>query len=216
MKYKVKKLTKRIIAVVVPDRYTRGMLFCRAQEFYESPNTKFRGKHFSIWDYFAWYVKTYKRDCFSYAADYVGFNVPLDTVLECYSQASAFETPYDTKLWHLATKLDLAAGDRKYLIGVDTLKTDVFTHELAHALYYTDDSYRKAMDAITHQLSKPDFKKFQGNLLALGYCRAVVADEIQAYMATEMNKKITKGIKNALGLHYKYSRVFKQYRKNIG
>jgi hypothetical protein len=215
MKYKVKKLTKQIIAVVVPDRYARGMLFCRAQEFYENPNVKFRGKHFSIWDYFNWYVKTYKRDCFSYSADYVGFNVPLEVVIECYSEASAFETPYDTAMWSLATKLYDTGDSRKYLIGVDTVKTDIFEHELALAFYYVDDNYRQEMDTITAQLSKPDFNRFQANLVDLGYCQAVIMDEIQAYMATEMNKKITKGIKPFLDLYYEYSRVFKRYRKQI-
>lgn len=215
MKYKVKKLTKQIIAIVVPDRYERGMLFCRAQEFYESPNAKFRGKHFSIWDYVNWYVKTYKRDCFSYPADYVGFNLPLETVIKCYSEASAFETPYDTAMWSLATELYDSGDSRKYLIGVDTVETDIFEHELAHALYYVNDNYRQEMDAITNQLSKPDFNCFQKNLLNLGYCKAVVRDEVQAYMATEMNKKVTKGLKNVLELYHSYSKVFKRYLKQI-
>lgn len=213
MKYQVKKLTKQIIAIVVPDQYERGMLFCRAQEYYESPNPKFRGKRFSIWDYFRWYVKQSGSGCFSYPRDFSGFNLPLDVVVDCYSSATAFETTYDTALWYIASKL--YDGTRKYLIGVDSLKAGIFEHELAHALYYTDDTYRETMDAITGELSKPDFKKFQANLRALGYCSDVTHDEIQAYMATDIDKKVVKGIAKAIDWHHKYKTVFTKYRKGV-
>ena len=55
IKYQIKEVKPNIFAVIVKDKYDRAMLFCRAQEYYESPSLKFRGKNFSIWDYMKWY-----------------------------------------------------------------------------------------------------------------------------------------------------------------
>ena len=45
----IKEVRPNVFAVIVKDHYHRAMLFMRVQEFYESPNTEFRGKNFSIW-----------------------------------------------------------------------------------------------------------------------------------------------------------------------
>lgn len=37
IKYKIKEVKPNVFAVVVKDKYDRAMLFCRAQEYYESP-----------------------------------------------------------------------------------------------------------------------------------------------------------------------------------
>jgi hypothetical protein len=213
MKYRIKKISPNIFAVVVSDDYERAMLFCRVQEFYESPNPKFKNSSFSIWDYFRWYSKN-GSGCFSYVSDFVGFNLPLVVAKKCY-QMNESETPYDDEMMGVIDKL-FVNGERQYLIGVDDLANPTFYHELAHALYYTDTEYRISMDKITKTISKENMAKFRKNLYSVGYCSDVVKDEIQAYMATEMaNKKITKGVTNKKKLHQKYKSVFKKFMGKI-
>lgn len=214
MKYKLKEIAPKIFAVIVPDRYDRAMLFCRVQEFYESAGVKFKDSKFSVWDYFKWYSNKYKTGCFSYPKDFVGFNLPLIVAKKCYSM-NDIETPYDKEMHKIIDKL-FVNGERQYLIGVDSLKTSTFAHELAHGLYYTDIEYANSMNEITRLIPKSTLRKFKKNLRTIGYCRDVMDDEIQAYMATEINKKITKGILNKKQIHEKYRKVFKKYKKDLG
>ena len=208
MKHKVKTICGNVIALVVPDNYDRAMLFCRVQEFYESPNVNFRNKKFSIWDYYEWYSKD-NAGCFSYVKDFFGFNLPLIVAKKCY-QINEVETPYDIEMKRIVDEL-FVPGERKYLIGVDSLKNSTFEHELCHALYYTDIEYKVEMDEITASISKANLQRFKKNLKSMGYCPGVLKDEIQAYMATEISKKAAKGVSNVKSLHKKYKAVFNRY-----
>lgn len=213
MKYTIKQITHKITAVVVKDHYERSMLFCRVQEFYESAGINFRNKKFSIWEYFKWYSKKYEKGCFSYTADFTGFNLPLIVAKKCY-EVNDVETPYDEIMSEIINRLWIN-GEGRYLIGVDSLNNSTFDHELAHAFYYTNLEYKNTMDSITENLGKSKYNKFKKNLFSLGYCKEVVKDEIQAYMATEINKKITSGITNKKTMHQKYKSIFKKYKKQI-
>lgn len=208
MKYKTKEIIPNIYAVVVPDDYERAMLFCRVQEFYESPSKKFRDNKFSIWDYFRWYAEG--KGCFSYPRDFVGFNLPMIVAKKC-CDVNEIETPYDELMNRIVDDL-FVNGTRQYLIGVDSLKDMTFDHEMAHALYYTDIDYKCKMDEITASVSSSDMVRFKRNLKQIGYCSAVVKDEIQAYMATEISKKAARGVVNKKKLHQRYKAVFKKYK----
>lgn len=208
MKYKIKEIRPNIFALVVKDQYERAMLFCRIQEFYESPSASFRDKKFSIWDYYRWYSKE-NSGSFSYPRDFVGFNLPLVVAKKCY-EMNETETPYDKEMKRIVDELH-KNGQRGYLIGVDSLKNSTFRHELAHALYYSDLEYKSEMDAITNGLSEFNMSRFRRNLRAIGYCSGVFKDEIQAYMSTEIHRKVAKGVKNKKTLHQKYKSIFKKY-----
>jgi hypothetical protein len=208
MKYRIKEIKTNIFAVVVKDDYERAMLFCRVQEFYESPVTSFRDKKFSIWDYYRWYSKE-NSGSFSYPRDFVGFNLPLIVAKKCY-EMNDLETPYDIEMKNIVDGLH-KNGQRGYLIGVDSLKNCTFRHELAHALYYSNLDYKSEMDDLTRGISEFNMSRFRKNLKAIGYCSGVVKDEIQAYMSTEVNKKITRGVKNKKSLHQKYKSVLKRH-----
>lgn len=208
MKYRIKEIRPNIFAVVVKDDYERAMLFCRVQEFYESPGTQFRDKKFSIWDYYRWYSRE-NSGSFSYPKDFVGFNLPLVVAKKCY-EMNELETPYDIEMKKIVDDLH-KNGHRGYLIGVDSLKNCTFRHEIAHALYYSNLDYKSEMDDLTRSLSEFNMSRFRKNLKAIGYCSGVVKDEIQAYMSTEVNKKITRGVKNKKSLHQKYKSVLKRH-----
>ena len=44
----INKIMPHIYAVIVKNDYDRGMLFCRYQEFYESPFPEIRNKEFTL------------------------------------------------------------------------------------------------------------------------------------------------------------------------
>jgi hypothetical protein len=208
MKFKVKEIRPNIIAVAIADNYDRAMLFWRVQEFYESPCKRFRGGKFSIWDYARWYSR--KTGCFSYPKDFVGFNLPLVVAKKCY-ETNSMETPYDEEMSSLINSL-FVNGERQYLIGAESFKGGIFEHELAHALYYTDVGYKLEMDNLTKSIPKKSLAVFRKNLLKLGYHAGVVKDEVQAYMATEVNEKICRGVPNKKAMHKEYRKVFRRYR----
>lgn len=205
--YKLKQVSEKIFAVIVPNKYDLGMLFCRVQEFYESPNKKFKNNKFSIWDYYEWYSKN-NSGCFSYVKDYCGYNVPFDIAKECY-KLNKIETPYDKIFIEILKNINLRGS---YVIGIDRINNSTFFHEFCHGLYYVNSSYRKEMDDITKKISKINYQKFKNNLKQKGYCSAVTDDEIQAYMSTEVNMSMTKGIANKSDLHKKYKKVFQKYK----
>lgn len=178
--YKIKEVKPNVFAIIVKDKYDRAMLFCRAQEYYESPSKKFRRKNFSIWDYMKWYHDQYKFG-FSYGRDWSGFNIPLKVVRECYNKLTKSETPYDKVMDKILNKLKLQ-GPEGYLIGAKDTEGETFKHEVCHALYHTDKNYKKQMDALTHGLPKKYYNVFASNLVQMGYTTKVVDDEIQAYL----------------------------------
>lgn len=207
MKYRIKEIRPEIFAVFVKEKYERAMLFCRVQEFYESPGKSFRNCEFSMWDYFRWYSK--KSGCFSYPKDFSGFNLPLVVAKKCY-ELNECETPYDITMKRIVDDL-FVNGKRQYLIGVEKADDSLFEHELAHGLYYTDMGYKVEMDEITGSLSKSVLARLKKNLKEIGYCSGVVKDEIQAYFSTENEPVIGKGVRGKRKMHKQYKAVFKKY-----
>lgn len=208
--YTIKQIYPGIFAIVVKDDYDRASLFCRIQEFYESNCKKFNKKSFSIFDYYRWYSKKH-ADVFSYTSDWSGFNLPLETALLCQS-VNKVETPYDLIMNKILQKISTVfTKNKSYIIGVKTLNDTTFKHELCHAFYYSNSEYKEKMDKITESINKNDYKKMKNCLLSLGYNKKVINDEIQAYMATEIDEDLCQKIKNKKELHSNYKKVFKSF-----
>jgi hypothetical protein len=212
IKYKIKEVKPNVFAVIVKDKYDRAMLFCRAQEYYESPSPKFRGKNFSIWDYMKWYHEQYKFG-FSYGRDWTGFNIPLKTVSECYNKLTKPESPYDKVMDEILNKLKSESNDC-YLIGAKDIKGETFKHEVCHALYHTDKNYKKQMDALTHGLPKKYYNVFASNLVQMGYTTKVVDDEIQAYLQYGYEEpKFGTGVR--IDVRKEYSDIYREAAKQF-
>ena len=186
--YKIEEVKPNVFAVVVPDGYHRAMLFCRVQEYYESPNPQFRGKNFSIWDYIQWYSREH-NNTFTYTSDWSGFNIPLKTAWDCYEKLYEYETPYDEVMDSIIRTIELKMFYKKntrnwkaYIIGAGSTESDTFQHEVCHGLYYTNKEYKKIVDEQTKLIKKKHYNIFKKNLLKMGYTEAVIDDEIQAYL----------------------------------
>ena len=70
----------RIAIVQIPDQFELGMLFLRCQEYYESPCKEFNNQPFVVLDFMNWYRKEMKSKSFTYPEDYIGYNIPLDSI----------------------------------------------------------------------------------------------------------------------------------------
>ena len=216
IQYSIKEIKPKVFAVIVPDRYHRAMLFMRVQEYYESPNPKFRGKKsFNIWEYIEWYSRK-NNDSFSYAAHWTGFNFPLDVALICYDTLEDVYTPYDDIMHKIAWDIYEMNKDsgKAYVIGVADLTSTTFQHELCHAYYHINKKYKKEMDAITKEIDPKIHKRMLKNLVNMGYTKKVFNDEIQAYTCMdsdyfEFNNKIPGGKLNKLSKKYKV--VYEKY-----
>lgn len=213
IEYSIKEVVANVFAVIVPDSYHRAMLFCRTQEYYESPNEKFRGQSFSIFDYMDWYSRQ-NDGSFTYGHDWGGFNIPYDVARDC-NQVSPKESPYDGYMSDIVRTIgDMMEPKPAYILGVGNTDDDTFQHEVCHGLYYTNKEYRESMDEITKSISKSYWEKFKDNLLEMGYTTEVVNDEIQAYLTINhdyqrFGKGVPKKVKEKL--NQRYLQVFKKY-----
>lgn len=183
VKYKIEQVKPNIFAVIIKDNYDRAMTFCRVQEYYESPNKKFKGKKFSIWEYMKWYSKNTTLG-FTYPYDWEGFNIPFDVLHRCYTVMNEHETPYDKVMCDIYENIlkDKSEG-KAFILGIGK-KNDTFKHELCHALWHTNKAYRKEAKSILDAIDETHIKIFKTNLLNMGYVKTVLEDEIQAYLTT--------------------------------
>lgn len=218
--YKIEEVRPNVFAVIVKDHYHRAMLFCRVQEFYESPNPQFRGKSFSIWDYIEWYSREH-RDVFTYTYDWGGFNIPLKTAWDCYEKLREHESPYDEVMESIIRTIELKMFYKKntrnwnaYIIGADSTESDTFEHEICHGLYATNKEYKLLVDEVTETISTKDYVTFKNNLIKMGYTDGVIDDEIQAYLSTNYEyTKFSKGVSKKVckQLHKQYKAIFERY-----
>ena len=212
--YKITEVKPNVFAVMIPNQYDRAMTFCRVQEFYESPNPDFCGKHFSMWNYMKWYSEEYGRG-FSYGSDWSGFNIPFDVLHNCYDNIDKFETPYDAIMYKIYWEIRTMKGDGKaYVIGAANTVGDTFKHEVCHALYYTNKRYKTLVNEITDEIPTKHYKVFKKNLIEMGYTDKVVADEIQAYLTFGHDyKKFNKGVDEKFCKQWnkEYNRVFSKF-----
>lgn len=172
-----KEILPNIFLLEFNDQISLMSTFCRFQEHYESP--EFRGKIFSLDEFKEWYAKTYGR--WSYYTDWNGCNIPS------YVLQPFFEGKFDplTKQEQMIVDLFSDKNSPFYVIGIHK-DHDALLHETAHGLYYTNEDYRNQVDEI---LKDYDTSAYESELLKLGYCSEVLADEVHAY-ALSGSKKI--------------------------
>jgi len=218
--YKIEEVKPNVFAVVVPDGYHRAMLFCRVQEFYESPNEDFRGKNFGIWDYIEWYSREH-NNAFTYTSDWSGFNIPLKTAWDCYEKLREHESPYDKQMESIIRTIELRMFHKKsrrnwnaYIIGAANTEGNTFQHEICHGLYATNKEYKQLVDEITLTIPTNDYLTFKNNLIEMGYTDKVIDDEIQAYLSFGHDyKSFTKGVSQKVcnELNKQYINVFNNF-----
>jgi hypothetical protein len=166
------KIAKGIYLLQFKTQYELAATFLRVQEHYESP--QFHGRIFTLERFMDWYAARYGN--FTYYQDWAGFNVP----------STAFQPFYDGKFDPLAGKekrlLRLFSNLREpfYVIGIyDGGATSSLTHELAHALFFIDPTYRQA---VRNAMDRYNTSALEKRLAKAGYAKHVIPDETQAYL----------------------------------
>ena len=214
----VNEIKPHIYAVIIKDDYDRAMLFCRYQEYYESPYPEVRGNVFSLESYMRTYTKGNKSTYFSYPHDWVGYNIPSNILLESHKK---FKSHYPNENDNIMGKIiSFCENDTKgkgeehqpwYIIGADKIKSGTMNHEMAHGLYYTDLKYKVEMDYLISQIRKTEYISLGKHLIKAGYVndKKIIDDEIQAFMSTGKYAKWSEIV------YKKYSpefvKVFKKY-----
>jgi hypothetical protein len=208
VKGKVVEIKPRIYCVKVDDNYDRAMLFCRYQEFYESPYKQFRGKPFTWMEYMRFYKNAWKKNVFTYPHDWAGYNIPSN-ILEKGVDAFYKETEYDIVMTDIYYYCGIDSQNKNdgtrcnwYLIGASSKDTKTLDHEIAHGLYFTNKEYKKSVNKLIETIKPKHFDSLRKKLVKMGYAddKKIIDDEIQAFMST--------GLYNTLD-----EKCFKQYEK---
>lgn len=216
MKYKLRDIIwidgNAIFLAEFDSQYDLAMLFLRYQEYYESANPKFKGKMFTLVDFMEWYASKHEG-VFTYPSDWAGFNVP-DWVINDVSHRIPDFNKYDLEMRSIVSNIKTKLSSRRktyassnagkfYLIGAVKGQWDIIDHEIAHGLYYLNESYRKEMDSLVKKMPENEKAEMFDYLKKLGYAKKVWKDETQAYLSTgEYDWKIAD----------KFAEVLKKYK----
>lgn len=145
---------------------------------------------------------------FTYFQDWSGFNVP----------STAFQPFYEGKFDPLTEKEKRLLGlfrnlqSRFYVIGIyDGGKKGTLTHELAHALFFIDDDYRKA---VREAMRGYDTSPLEKQLAKAGYARHVIPDEVQAYIVAPSGE-LGAASRALIPLRRELRTLFRQHAKGL-
>lgn len=215
----VKEVAPKIYCAIIDDDYDRAMLFCRYQEYYESPNKKFRGKYFSWEEYMRFYKDFWKKDTFTYPIDWSGYNIPSN-ILDGGVDAFYKQTEYDKIMNDIYFYCEIDSQNKNegtrtdwYLIGASSKDTKTMDHEIAHGFYFTNKEYKMRMLYQLSLIPKKIMDKIDKKLIKMGYAndRKILDDEAQAFLSTGLyNGLETKEIKK---YEKPFIKVFKEYKK---
>lgn len=220
LKGELVEILPRIFAVSIKNDYDRAMLFCRYQEFYESPFKEIRGKHFSL-EYYMWiYTKQRKSEVFTYPRDWSGYNIPsgsIEKALDVFYYGNT-PSPYDkimSDIYFTCENYPLKFDKPRakwYLLGADSYKSQTMDHEIAHGLYYTNKKYKKSVQELISSIKSRDYSFLCRNLVKMGYAndKKILDDEIQAFLSTGLYKSFnTNEIKKYKGNFESNFKLFK-------
>lgn len=178
---KCRVLHENVFCIIASNPRLLAETFLRLQEFYESPYPEIKGQHFTLQTFKGIYAKD--KGEFTYYEDWAGFNVPGHVAVEFFKVF----TDLSRKEKKLLKFIEKAVKKREkfYIIGIPMRSArTILTHELAHAFFYTRPTYKKEMMALVRRVPAKIKSQIYVKLKKMGYCRAVLKDELQAYMAT--------------------------------
>jgi len=160
-----------IFVVRFTTQYELASTFLRVQEHYES--TRFKNRVFTLEEYMDWYAERF--GAFTYFEDWSGFNVPSTALRPFYDGTFDPLREKERRLLAMFRRI----REPFYVIGIAS-EQDLH-HELAHALYYMQPEYRKAVNAAMRNYNTAGLAR---RLAAMGYHRSVLADEVHAYLVS--------------------------------
>lgn len=189
--YKLKKVANRIYCMEFDHNYDLAMHFLRFQEYQESPI--FKGQTFTLIEFMEYYAKKSRSKSFSYTRDWDGFNIPGSLIFEVVKKGIPDFNKYDQTMLDIYIQLsNIHWDDNFYLIGVSKSKDKqtLFNHEIAHAFYKINPEYREIMIELVRKLPDTVFGQITKVLEKWDYHHTAWFDEVQAYLATGLVRKL--------------------------
>ena len=207
--FKSRKPIKNCLLLEFNTQKDLALAFCRVEEYYEG-QPKLNRNYTSFVDFIDFFMKD--DGSINYFNYWSGFNIPGDAYMEWSQQNMSDKTYWELALAEEITKkLDLT--EPFYVIGGKKGDMNVIDHEIAHALYYMDESYKAEMEEMNYNFFKQhrmQYSKMVKALKKMGYGENVIKDEVQAYMSTSKKSELV--IK--FGLDYDtVLPMIRQYRK---
>lgn len=204
----------RIINLIYPTQYDLASSLMRVQEFCESPISALRGKKFTFEQCFDAFNK--RKTGENYFTKWNGFNIPGHIVRKFIREFDEF---WDKELEWIDVVKNLSGRQKFCLIGSHTGDKDyrrVVDHELAHAFYYLDKTYRESINVLHATWPNDNLKKVYAILKEDGYSKIVYKDELQAYYSTSTVAELKKWkLKSIISdtLLREYREGFKNWKK---
>jgi hypothetical protein len=168
----------KVVVITADSHKHLSKPFLRIQENYEG--RKYKGTYVSMAQFKKWYKARRQDSSFTYYDDWLGFNFPGSAVLEFMHLYRGKENDAEKALM---SKLDMKQVSQQYIIG--TLAGDVGTllHEMAHALFYLDASYKSEILAYLNKMDHLDqYIDLKSIFGKSDYHSSVWLDEMQAYL----------------------------------
>jgi hypothetical protein len=132
------------------------------------------------------YVKDRNEIVFTYPEDWAGFNVPGKTLTALFSQGIEDTNTYDHLMKDMYNQAKKITGsDNFYLIGTNGNEKDTFEHEMCHAFYSLNKTYKSKVNSILKGLRVSVKNKVYKHLIELGYCKKLLLDELNAYLTID-------------------------------
>lgn len=207
--FKSSKPVKNCLLFEFNTQKELALAFCRVEEYYEG-QPKLNRNYTSFVDFIDFFMKDDGNiDYFNF---WSGFNIPGNVFMEWAQKEMYDKTKWELKLINeVEKKLDLTKPF--YIIGGKKGDVNVIDHEIAHALYFMNDSYKKEMESLNYDYYKKyrmQYSKMVKSLKKMGYGENVIRDEVQAYMSTSKKSELV----DDFGLDYNtLLPLIRQYRK---
>jgi hypothetical protein len=178
--------------VIIPDRYERGMLFSRYQEYYESAIKSIKGKYVSFVNFMNTYRKENKHESFIYPEDWAGYNIPsesLDISINLFYKENEYDVIMNDIYFHCAIDAQNKNNGTRckwYLISAESEESSLMKHEIAHGLYYTNKEYYNSCQELLNDMKPSVYESIKKKLIKMQYGddKVIIPDEIQAYLST--------------------------------
>jgi len=173
--------------------------FLRFQEYFESPF--FKDKIFTRNTFKKWYKTTTDSGKFTYYSDWAGFNIPSWVLDPFYNGDFKYITKREKELLDFFHSYQgpfyIVAGFGTTNTGNVTLKNidyETIRHEVAHALYYIDSSYKNQINNVLQEIPTGSLETIKKMLIDLGYHPDSYVDEQHAYLAIDWEEMLYEGI----------------------
>jgi hypothetical protein len=102
-----------------------------------------------------------------------------------------------------------------YLVGVKDITDKNLRHELSHALWYTEPTFKKEASSLLKDVPAELLVEGKSTLSRMGYHKAVLVDEFVAYTATGDMKRLIKSSDSYRTLEKPFKALLTKYLTSL-